>query len=103
MGLKLSLDKLSRMWFMDLVMPVMAGCSNASYSQQMATIKIIALTSFKEKEMVEGALKAGALSYLLKNVSAEELTSTIHDAVTGQAKLSPEAAQVLETNLNDNV
>jgi two-component system, NarL family, response regulator LiaR len=84
---------------MDLVMPVMDGvAATQAIRSKWPQIKIIALTSFKEKEMVEGALKAGALSYLLKNVSAEELTNTIHDAVTGQAKLSPEAAQVLETN-----
>ena len=45
--------------------------------------------------MVEGALKAGAMSYLLKNVSASELVTAIRGAVTGQARLSPEAAQVL--------
>jgi NarL family two-component system response regulator LiaR len=81
---------------MDLMMPVMDGVSaTREIHSKWPEIKIIALTSFKEKEYVEGALKAGALSYLLKNVSAEELVTAIHNAVAGQPRLSPEAAQVL--------
>ena len=56
---------------MDLMMPVMDGvAATAIIKKQWPKINVIALTSFKEKEMVEGALKAGAMSYLLKNVSA---------------------------------
>jgi NarL family two-component system response regulator LiaR len=49
--------------------------------------------------MVEGALKAGALSYLLKNVSAAELATAIRGAIAGRPSLSPEAAQVLIRDL----
>jgi two-component system, NarL family, response regulator LiaR len=81
---------------MDLLMPVMDGVTaTAAIRKQWPRINIIALTSFKEKEMVEGALKAGAMSYLLKNVSAAELVTAIKGAVSGQSRLSPEAAQVL--------
>jgi NarL family two-component system response regulator LiaR len=81
---------------MDLMMPVMDGvAATREIHAKWPQIKIIALTSFKEKEYVEGALKAGALSYLLKNVSAEELVKAVHDAASGQPRLSPEAAQVL--------
>ena len=81
---------------MDLMMPVMDGvAATREIHQKCPDIKIIVLTSFKEKEYVEGALKAGALSYLLKNVSAQELITAIHNAVAGQPRLSPEAAQVL--------
>jgi two-component system, NarL family, response regulator LiaR len=81
---------------MDLMMPVMDGvAATAAIHKQWPKINIIALTSFKEKEMVEGALKAGAMSYLLKNVSASELVMAIRGAVAGQPRLSPEAAQVL--------
>jgi NarL family two-component system response regulator LiaR len=81
---------------MDLVMPVMDGvAATTAIRQRWPQINIIALTSFKEKEMVEGALKAGAMSYLLKNVSAAELVAAIRGAVAGQPRLSPEAAQVL--------
>jgi NarL family two-component system response regulator LiaR len=81
---------------MDLMMPVMDGVAATTViRQRWPQINVIALTSFKEKEMVEGALKAGAMSYLLKNVSASELVTAIRGAVSGQARLSPEAAQVL--------
>ena len=57
--------------------------------------KIIALTSFGDDDHVQEALKAGAISYMLKNVSGSELAHAIRRAHGGQATLSPEAAQVL--------
>ena len=87
---------------MDLMMPVMDGvAATAAIKKQCPRISIIALTSFKEKEMVEGALKAGALSYLLKNVSASELVTAIRGAMAGQPRLSPEAAQVLIQDIKE--
>jgi NarL family two-component system response regulator LiaR len=87
---------------MDLMMPVMDGVSaTAAIKNKWPGINIIALTSFKEKEMVEGALKAGAMSYLLKNVSASELATAIRGAVSGQPRLSPEAAQVLIEDIKE--
>jgi two-component system, NarL family, response regulator LiaR len=87
---------------MDLMMPVMDGVSaTAAIRKKWPRINIIALTSFKEKEMVEGALKAGAMSYLLKNVSANELVTAIKGAVSGQSRLSPEAAQVLIQDIKE--
>ena len=81
---------------MDILMPVMDGVeATKAIHEKWPDIRIIALTSYKEKDMVEGALKAGAMSYLIKNVSADELVSAIRGAMTGQPKLSPEAAQVL--------
>jgi NarL family two-component system response regulator LiaR len=81
---------------MDLMMPVLDGvAATANIKSRWPKISIIALTSFKEKEMVEGALKAGAMSYLLKNVSATELVTAIRGAIQGLPRLSPEAAQVL--------
>jgi NarL family two-component system response regulator LiaR len=81
---------------MDLSMPGMGGVE--ATKQVLAKCPgshVIVLTSFKEKDMVEGALKAGALSYLLKNVTADELASAIRGAAAGRPSLSPEAAQVL--------
>ncbi len=81
---------------MDILMPVMDGVqATKAIHEKHPEVRIIALTSFKEKDMVEGALKAGALSYLIKNVSAEELVTAIRGAMSGQPRLSPEAAQVL--------
>ena len=81
---------------MDLVMPGMDGATATRLIRQHCPqIQVIALTSFKEKELVEGALEAGAIGYLLKNVSAEELANAIRKAHAGKPTLAPEAAQVL--------
>ena len=87
---------------MDLQMPKMDGVeATRLIHEKWPQIHIIALTSYKEKEYVEGVLKAGATSYLLKNVSAEELVSAINKVVLDQPSLSPEAAQVLIQTVND--
>jgi len=87
---------------MDMMMPVMDGvAATAIIREKYPETCVIALTSFKERELVEGALKAGAISYLLKNVTAEELISTIKGAVAGQSKLSPEATQALIQSIKE--
>ena len=87
---------------MDLLMPKMDGVTATRIiKERWPQIQVIALTSFKEKEYVEGALKAGASGYLLKNVSAEELVNAIRRAAAGQPSLSPEAAQVLIQKVNE--
>ncbi|MBN2239616.1 MAG: response regulator transcription factor [Dehalococcoidales bacterium] len=87
---------------MDLLMPKMDGVeATRIIHERWPDIHIIALTSYKEKEYVEGVLKAGAISYLLKNVSAEELMDAVNRAVQGQSSLSPEAAQVLIQTVNE--
>jgi NarL family two-component system response regulator LiaR len=87
---------------MDLLMPKMDGVTAIkAIKERWPQIQVIALTSFKEKEYVEGALKAGASGYLLKNVSAEELVSAVRRAAAGQPSLSPEAAQVLIQKVNE--
>ena len=87
---------------MDLLMPKMDGVTAIKeIKARWPQIQVIALTSFKEKEYVEGALKAGANGYLLKDVSAEELVNAIRRAVAGQPSLSPEAAQVLMKTVSE--
>lgn len=81
---------------MDMVMPEMDGVTATGViRQQFPTVQVIALTSFKEEELVQNALKAGAIGYLLKNVSAEKLAQAIRAAHAGRSTLSPEAAQAL--------
>ncbi len=85
---------------MDLMMPVMDGVTAIKTIHEVQPdVKIIALTSFGERELVEGALKAGASGYLLKTVSAAELVAAIKGAVEGKTSLSPEAAQALVQGL----
>lgn len=87
---------------MDLLMPKLNGvAATKAIKERWPQIQVIALTSFKEKEYVEGALKAGANGYLLKNVSANELVNAVRRAVAGQPSLSPEAALVLIQKVNE--
>ena len=81
---------------MDLMMPGMDGItSTREIHQKFPQVKIIALTSFSEQNMVQGALQAGATGYLQKNVTAAELGNAIRSDHVGRMTLSPEAIQVL--------
>ena len=81
---------------MDLMMPVMDGiAATQAIKRQNPRIQIIALTSFQEDELVQNALKAGAVGYLMKNVTARELATAIKSAKEGKMTLSSEAAQAL--------
>jgi NarL family two-component system response regulator LiaR len=81
---------------MDMVLPVMDGATATRLiRQQYPQIQVIALTSFKEGQLIKNALEAGAIGYLLKDVSADELVQAIRAAHAGRATLSPEAAQAL--------
>jgi NarL family two-component system response regulator LiaR len=81
---------------MDLVMPGMDGAeATQAIREECPDIQVIALTSFKEDDLVQRTLKAGAIGYLLKNVSANELVSAIRAAHAGKPTLAPEAAHVL--------
>lgn len=81
---------------MDLVMPGMDGATaTRKIREQYPQIQVIALTSFKEQDLVHGALQAGAIGYLLKDISADELANAIRAAYAGKPTLAPEAAQVL--------
>jgi len=85
---------------MDLMMPGVDGITaTREIHQKYPKVKIIALTSFAEQNMVQGALQAGATSYLQKNVSAKELGIAIRSAYEGKMTLSPEAAQVLANSV----
>lgn len=81
---------------MDLVMPHTDGASAIrAIREQHPDIQMIALTSFKEQDLVQRALKAGAIGYLLKDVSADELADAIRAAHAGRPTLAPEAAEAL--------
>ena len=81
---------------MDMVMPDMDGVTaTRAIRRQFPEVQVVALTSFKEEGLVQNALQAGAIGYLLKDVSADELAQAIRAAHAGRATLSPEAAQAL--------
>jgi NarL family two-component system response regulator LiaR len=86
---------------MDMVLPVMDGATaTRAIRQQFPQVQVIALTSFKEGRLIKNALEAGAIGYLLKDVSADELARAIRAAHAGRATLSPEAAQALVETAN---
>ncbi len=81
---------------MDLVMPQMDGVvATQTIRTHCPQTQIIALTSFPEEAMVQDAIRAGAISYLLKDVDADELARAIREAYRGRSTLAPEAAQAL--------
>lgn len=81
---------------MDLVMPHMDGiAATRAIRERWPDVQVIALTSFQEKDLIRRALEGGAIGYLLKNVSVDELAAAIRAAHAGQPTLAPEATQVL--------
>ena len=81
---------------MDLVMPEMSGAeATRAIRERWPQVQIIALTSFQEQKLVREALQAGAMGYLLKNVTADELAEAIRAACSGRSTLAPEAVQAL--------
>jgi DNA-binding NarL/FixJ family response regulator len=81
---------------MDLLMPEMDGVTAIGLiRQELPATEIIALTSVLEDASVIGAVRAGAIGYLLKDTRGEELLRAIKAAAEGQVQLSPRAAQRL--------
>jgi NarL family two-component system response regulator LiaR len=85
---------------MDLMMPGLDGITaTRQIHQKYPQMRIIALTSFSEQNLVQGALQAGAIGYLQKNVTAMELADAIRSAFVGRITLSPEATQALAQSI----
>lgn len=81
---------------MDLIMPELDGVTAThAIRERWPNVQVIALTSFQEEQLVQDALKAGAISYLLKNVSVDDLAEAIRSAYNGKPTLAPEATQTL--------
>lgn len=78
---------------MDLLMPVMDGIqATAAVRAELPDTEVIALTSVLEDSSVVGAIRAGAIGYLLKDTQSDELIRSIKAAADGQVQLSPRAA-----------
>jgi NarL family two-component system response regulator LiaR len=81
---------------MDLVMPEMDGvAATRAIRREDPDIQVLALTSFDDQHLVQGALRAGAIGYLLKNTPIDELASAIRAAHAGKSTLAPEALKAL--------
>jgi two-component system, NarL family, response regulator LiaR len=78
---------------MDLLMPRMDGiAATEAIRAELPGVEVVALTSVLEDAAVTGAVRAGAIGYLLKDTKAEELSQAIKDAAAGRVQLSPKAA-----------
>ena len=98
---QLSAEVLPDVILMDMILPGIDGAETTrTIRKQFPQIQIIALTTFKEGDLITKALEAGAIGYLYKDVSADELAQAIYAAATGQATLSSEAVQYLVQNAN---
>lgn len=81
---------------MDLMMPKLDGvAATRLICKQWPQVRVIALTSFAEKELVQNALQAGALSYLLKNATGTDVAAAIRSACAGRSTLAAEAIEAL--------
>jgi NarL family two-component system response regulator LiaR len=81
---------------MDIMMPRMDGVeATRLIRERWPEVQVIALTSFHQQEMVQRMLQAGAIGYLLKNVSTDDLIEAVRSAYAGRGTLAPEAVQAL--------
>ncbi len=81
---------------MDLLMPVMDGITATTViRRELPEVEVVALTSVLEDDKVIGAIRAGAIGYLLKDTEADELRRAIKAAAAGQVQLSPQVVERL--------
>jgi NarL family two-component system response regulator LiaR len=100
-AIRLCVEVLPDVILMDLSLPAMDGAAaTRAIRQRFPQVQVLALTSFKEGKLVKNALEAGAIGYLLKDVTSDELAQAIRAAHSGRATLSPEAAQALVETAN---
>ena len=87
---------------MDMMMPVLDGAEATKLIiKEWPDVKIIALTSFDDKDLIKKSLKAGAVSYILKNISGAKLVKTIKDVCKGNFILSSQATKILLSELRE--
>jgi DNA-binding NarL/FixJ family response regulator len=92
-GLRMAHELKPDVVLMDLLMPVMDGITaTGRIRQELPDTEVLALTSVLEDASVVGAVRAGAIGYLLKDTESDELRRAIKAAAAGQVQLSPKAA-----------
>jgi DNA-binding NarL/FixJ family response regulator len=85
---------------MDLVLPGMDGiAATAALKRRHPEVEVLAMTSFTEAQLVHGALRAGAVGYLLKDAGADQVADAIRAADRGEVQLDPVAARQLARSL----
>jgi two-component system, NarL family, response regulator LiaR len=95
-AVQLCMDLRPDVVLMDLVMPGMSGVeATREVLASCPGTKVVALTSFTEEDLIGETLRAGAIGYLMKNVSADQLADAVRAAHAGRSTLAPEAADAL--------
>ncbi len=95
-AIQLCIQKQPDVVLMDLVMPEMDGIeATRVIREQFPQVQVLALTSFKEDKRIQKVLEAGAIGYLLKDISADDLAVAIRAAHAGRVTLAPEAIQAM--------
>lgn len=93
-------DKRPELILMDMMMPVMDGIeATRKIKAAYPDIKVVMLTSFLEDDKVFEAIEAGAVSYVLKTVSAEELIYALNGAFKGMPVMTADVSQALTRGL----
>ena len=97
-GLRLARELVPDVVLMDLVMPEMGGVETTRRLKQISPeSQVIVLTSYHDDEHILPAIRAGALSYILKDVGTSELAETVRKAARGEAVMHPHvAARVMQ-------
>jgi DNA-binding NarL/FixJ family response regulator len=89
---------------MDVLMPVMDGAAaSALIKESCPTTRIIALTSFAERDLVERTLDAGAISYLIKDSGPEKLVQAIREAHRGHGSIDDVALHAVMQTGDDGI
>jgi DNA-binding NarL/FixJ family response regulator len=89
---------------MDVVMPVMDGAAaTAAITSDCPTVKVVALTTFVDDDLVTRTLEAGAISYLLKDARPETLTGAVRDAYEGRGTIDTSVMKTILQRREDDV
>ncbi len=95
-AVRLAHELLPDVVLMDLLMPVMDGVTATTIiRRELPEVEVVALTSVLDDDKVIGAIRAGAIGYLLKDTEADELRRAIKAAAAGQVQLSPQVVERL--------
>jgi DNA-binding NarL/FixJ family response regulator len=86
---------------MDVRMPRLDGiAATRAIIERWPEIRVVILTTFDERELIQAGLQAGALGYVLKDITAEQLATTIRVVAQGQVLLHPDVAHKVLASLS---